>query len=191
MRHRADLEMERDLAALRAAPRPMDLAEGAPVAHGVYFYWDAQEGEVGARLLDEPGALGTFEVEVRAAPRWLNIALELGGAAFAEGEVLGLALQARAEAPFTTAPYLRTGGASAERSSAIGAPIEVGTAPGTFVRLLTIGWREVMGGDRPAALILPLPHRGCRFTLIDMRLFVLPAGAGVAPDLPALGNAAG
>ena len=190
MTHAAEAEMARNLAALRAAPRPMEVVHDVPLAEYVFLNWDKDEADVRARLVPEEGALVSVEAEVTGAPRWFSLSVALGDQRFAEGEVVGLALSARAGAPFSMAPFLRIGGGPDERNSRFGDAIGIGEADSVAVRLLPLGWREADGVARHAMVILPLPKESFRFTLVNMRLFVLPAGQAQDLAAPALGGQA-
>ncbi len=191
MTHLAEIELERNMKALRAAELPMEVAnQGASLAEQVFLFWDAEAADVRVRVLPEPGALATIEAEVTGAPRWFSLTVGLGELSFVAGEVVGLVVAGRAEAPFTTAPFLRAGAGLDERNSRLGEEIEIGQGPGVALRHLTVTRREADGSARYTVLILPLPQESFRFTLTDMRLFVLPADATLQAESPRLGSQA-
>jgi hypothetical protein len=189
MTHPSETLAARALSAVRALPRPFRAEPGKPIVPDLYAAWDARSAKVSFELVDDPGALLALRVEVEGAPRWLSLNLVLGTEAFAPGDVLGLALAARADSPLTLAPYVRSRLGEVTRDTTIDDAIEVGTGFRPVVRLL--GLAEGDGLTDVAqfhTLILPLPQQSFTLVIRDLRVFVQAVGAAALPSLPDLGS---
>lgn len=187
MTHPAERAAARCLADLRAAPRPIRPESGKPVVPQVYFSWDAEQAQVTLDLTEDHSALAAISASITGVPRWINLCLALGNTEFAAGDVLGLAT--RAEGARVATPVVRSRHGQTMQDTDLGESLALVAEgrPQVLLRQLTSG-DPMVGLAQYHTLILPLPRESFDLRLLDLRLFVLPAASGAAPDLPRLGS---
>lgn len=190
MTHPSEHAAAERLSALRALPRPARIETGKHLVPQVYFSWDADRAQVEMELLDQPGALAAVRAAITGAPRWINLSVALGTAAFAPGDTLALAVLASMNRDFTMTPFLRSRRAEGTKDSRFAESLALGSAPRPTVLLNALAEGDALvEAEQFHTLILPLPADSFTLVLSDLRFLVLEgAGALAAPTLGSPGR---
>lgn len=97
------------LAELRGAEAPHPLPTDAPIAPGCWLEIDREESDVEASCEARPGELFTTRVDIRRAPRWMSLTLELGPARLTDYKILGVICESSAPQSMACRLSVRTG----------------------------------------------------------------------------------
>lgn len=168
-----------------------DLAvtKNEPLTEGLYLSWDSDEGDVTLKATSPNNGLLTLSAKVGKKPRWFSLNIDLKRATLAAGQILGIALRARASQNISLTLTMR----SAWEEGNFGdtqlteTPLAIGTTAEVFTVLYPLQpYDDAIGDDRYHTLILPLPDHDFQLDLLDLRIFIQPA----ENNLRTLGNAA-
>lgn len=186
MSHPVEVAAEALIARLRQhreeIPMPSD---GEVFLPGLWGSFDAQEGALSGRLRAGEGALLRVALSVERTPRWCTLALALGDQGLAEGCVIGLVADLRANRTGHVELMLRSVSGGQNRDVRFDDGLELSPEGGPQAALLAVPPGSVLSEpNQRLRLLLGLPRSDIEFEIRDMRLFVLPAsGAGPAgPD---------
>ena len=167
-----DAEAAAALARLRGLRRSGPIESGRALIPGVRFEFDPEaDGDGGYE--STAGMLVTSALRLRRPARWLGLHLALGPAALDPGGIAGFALRGHAPAPLSFRACLRSGraeGGFTERF--FDKTVVLTPEPGLHLDVRPLAdlpgaapWREFI-------LFLDPPH-SCRFTLTDLRVFLI------------------
>lgn len=180
MTHPIEQNAARAITALRLDHSPKHEEAALHLVPGVYFSWDAGNGDVTLDIRPELGLLLQLEARVARAPEWLSFNLELGEAALNAGDVLGIVAEFEG-CPGTELPvFLRS-----SREGEIADTWLQNRFEGSDARSVQTVLHAVKDDEPLAAgkgwhtLVMPLPRRDFRLELRDLRVFVLPASYGL------------
>ncbi|MFN3954293.1 MAG: hypothetical protein ACK4LQ_07540 [Pararhodobacter sp.] len=165
---------------------PTRLDNCAPLVDGFYFSWDAQQAQVDLSLhrpAREAGAQTAplFELRTRVSgePRWLSMNISLGSHRFASGDVIALIGALHCPEAETLPAFIRTRANGEDSDTTLFEPLR-GKGASVTTALHTVEPADnLVIDDAFHTLIVPLPRRDFTLVLNDLRLFVLPAAAGL------------
>lgn len=150
---------------------------------GLWGGFDTAEGELSGHLRAGEGALLRLSFSVQRPPRWCAVALALGDAGLAEGSVIGLVADLRADRPAHLDLVLRSVEEGRNRDIRFDDGFELSPEGGAQAALLAVPPGSTLTRPgQPLQLLLELPKTDIDIEIRDMRLFVLTAAeAGAAP----------
>lgn len=188
MTHSIELNAAQAVHSLRLGHHPRHQDSELFLADGVYFSWDAGGGDVMLDVRPELGVLFHTRAEVRRAPSWLSFNLSLQKGAFAEGDVLGLAIEFEGCAGENLPMFIRTARGEGDMQDTYLQEVLQGSPHRQTQTLFhTVSASEALCGEAGFhTLVMNLPKRNFTFELRDLRLFVVPAERGLTLGQPKL-----
>lgn len=166
-----------------AAGLPARLDNCAPLVDGFYFSWDAEQAQVELSLHrpTRQGDAPLFELRARVSgePRWLSMNISLDTHRFAAGDVIALVGALHCPEAESLPAYIRSRANGEDCDTPLAEPLR-GNGAAVATALHTIEPADnLLINDAFHTLIVPLPQRDFTLVLNDLRLFVLPAAAGL------------
>lgn len=169
-------DLTRTLDALWLADLPPDATADDRLSQGCYISWDTKEGDLTLRLDRPEGGLLRLQADVRRAPRWFGLNLDIGPGVLPVGTVLGLAIRLAGTPQDSLAPFIRTGLTDDDPvDTPLTDPLRFGPVPAATSLLHQIDTNSPLAQDRGFhTLVLPLPKHSFTLDLLGLRLFALP-----------------
>ncbi len=188
MTHPIELNAAQAVHSLRLDHHPRHQESELFLADGIYFSWDAGGGDVTLDVRPELGVLFHARAEVRRAPEWLSFNLSLKNGAFAEGDVLGLAIECEGCAGESLPMFIRTARGDTDMQDTYLQDVLQGSSHRQTQTLFhKVSTSEPLCGEPGFhTLVMNLPKRDFSFELRDLRLFVVPAERGLTLGQPKL-----
>lgn len=180
MTHPLEQTAARAITALRLDHSPTHEEAALYLVPGVYFSWDAGNGDVTLDIRPELGLLMQVEAKVARAPEWLSFNLEMGEGTLNEGDVLGIVAEFEGCAGVELPVFVRSSREGEIADTWLQNRFDGSDARSVQTVLHAVRGNEPLGqGQGYHTLVMPLPRRDFALELRDLRVFVLPASYGL------------
>lgn len=167
------------ISSLRGAKWHGAVSPNQPISDGVYFSWDDEMGEVAIDVDTRlPDKLAAIAGQVRTAPRWLSLNIELGASVLKPGDMLGLVIEHEGGGTGNLDLMIRTGRKGTLGDTKIAPPLPLTKARSVVTLLHRVAEdTPLTWDDAYHTLVIHLPKSGVTLDLCNLTLFVVPAGS--------------
>ena len=160
---------------LRGEIRSAPVGSDEPIVEGVTLSWDTEEGDVTVEVTCTADNLLAVSAEVRKAPRWFSLNLDLGRFVLDPGDVLGLVSESSSDQTGTLHMFVRSATDQRFDDTYLREPLPLTFGRKTNCIMHTVDVDEPwIGEPMYHCLVVPLPLNSFRLTLFDLRMFLLP-----------------
>ena len=164
------------LAALRALTRSDQILSDERLSEGIYPSWDTGEGDLTLQAHSEPGIMLRLTPDIRRAPRWFSLNIDLGPGPMAAGDVLAILAQTSGATQTEQPPFIRSSQGGTQADTPLSEPFLHDGRPKAL--LFDIGPGDALTWDQ-AFHTLVIPLSGAEFIVQDLDITVLRAGTGL------------